>query len=92
MTAHVAIVFTRYMMMSVEHRISNDERSLGELFFLYSDELTELSFARALFIIIEALLKTAEDKLDLSKEQLDEFLTAFIEALPKYLQKRLIAT
>ena len=69
MTAHVAIVFARYMMMSVEHRIANDERSLGELFYLYSDEFAELSFARALFIIIEVLLRTIEDKLNLSKEQ-----------------------
>lgn len=89
MTAHVAIVFARYMMMSVEHRTANDERSLGELFYLYSDEFAELSFARALFIIIEVLLRTIEDKLDLSKEQLDEFLTAFIEALPKHMQNRL---
>lgn len=92
MTAHVAIVFTRYMMMSVEHRVANDQRSLGELFFLYSDEFAELSFERALFIIIEALLRTIEDKLYLSKEQLDEFLTAFIEALPNYMQNRLITS
>src|SRR5574344_1177563 len=32
MTAHVAIVFTRYMMLAVEQRESVDERSLGELF------------------------------------------------------------
>jgi len=91
MTAHVAIVFTRYMMMSLEHRIASDQRSLGELFYLYSDEFAELSFARALFIIIEMLLRTIEDKLDLTKEQLDEFITAFIDALPKYIQSRLIA-
>ncbi len=92
MTAHVAIVFTRYLMMSVGHRIANDQRSLGELFFLYTDEFAELSFTRALFILIEALLRTIEEKLHLTKEQLDEFLTAFIEALPKYMQNRLIAT
>ncbi len=33
MTAHTAIVFTRYMMLSLEGRESNDERSLGELFY-----------------------------------------------------------
>lgn len=30
MTAHVAVVFTRYMMLSVENRETKDERSLGE--------------------------------------------------------------
>jgi len=35
MTAHVAVVFTRYMMLSVENREANDERSLGELFYTF---------------------------------------------------------
>jgi len=91
MTAHVAIVFTRYMMMSVEHRQTNDERSLGQIFYLYSDEIAELSFAKALFIIMQVLLKTVEDKFDLTKEQLDDFLTAFVDALPNYMKNRLIA-
>ena len=32
MTAHTAVVFTRYMMLSLESRESNDNRSLGEIF------------------------------------------------------------
>ena len=35
MTAHTAVVFTRYMMLSLESRESNDERSLGELFYIF---------------------------------------------------------
>ena len=35
MTAHTAIVFTRYMMLSLENRESNDDRSLGELFYTF---------------------------------------------------------
>lgn len=35
MTAHTAVVFTRYMMLSVENREANDERSLGELFYTF---------------------------------------------------------
>lgn len=34
-TAHVAIVFTRYMMLSLECHESNDERFLGELFYTF---------------------------------------------------------
>ena len=37
-TAHTAVVFTRYMMLSLENRESNDNRSLGELFLYFSDE------------------------------------------------------
>lgn len=37
MTAHTAVVFTRYMMLSPESRESNDSRSLGELFLYFCD-------------------------------------------------------
>lgn len=39
MTAHTAVVFTRYMMLSVESRESNDERSLGELFLYFCESV-----------------------------------------------------
>ena len=39
MTTHNAVVFTRYMMLSLESRESNDNRSLGELFLYFSDEM-----------------------------------------------------
>ena len=35
MTAHTAVVFTRYMMLSLESRETNEERSLGELFLYF---------------------------------------------------------
>ena len=34
-TTHTAVVFTRYMMLSLESRESNDNRSLGELFYTF---------------------------------------------------------
>ena len=43
MTAHVAVVFTRYMMLSLERRQNEDHRSLGELFLLTCDELTDIT-------------------------------------------------
>ena len=42
-TAHAAVVFTRYMMLSVENRESQDERSLGGLFLYLSDELADIA-------------------------------------------------
>lgn len=42
-TAHVSIVFTRYMMLSVENRESKDERSLEELFLYFSVELADVT-------------------------------------------------
>lgn len=91
MTAHVAVVFTRYMMLSIEQRRRNDQRSLGELFFHFCDELEDVSSEQALFLIIHAVLKTAKDKLFLTNQQLDELITSFIETLPQYIQNRLQA-
>ena len=42
MTAHTAIVFAGYMMLSLESRESNDERSLSELFLYFSDEMSDI--------------------------------------------------
>ncbi len=44
LTAHVSIVFTRYMVLSVEKRLNEDDRTVGELFFLMADELQDITF------------------------------------------------
>ena len=48
MTAHVSIVFTRYMFLAVEQRECKDARSLGELFYLSVDELPDVCFVEAM--------------------------------------------
>lgn len=39
---HTTIVFTRYILLSWQQRCSNDERTLGGLFFEFSDEIKDL--------------------------------------------------
>lgn len=46
LTAHVAMVFTRYMLMSVTKRDDEDERTLGELFYFMVDEATDITFSQ----------------------------------------------
>lgn len=41
LTAHVAIVLTRYMLIAMEQRQNEDQRTLGELFFFLVDELAD---------------------------------------------------
>ena len=43
LTAHVAIVFTRYMLLALEQRKDEDQRTLGELFFFLVDEMTDIN-------------------------------------------------
>ena len=44
LTAHVAIVFTRYMLLAMEQRQNEDQRTLGELFFFLVDEMADINY------------------------------------------------
>ena len=53
MIAHTAVVFTRYMMLSLESRESNDNRSLGELFLYFSDEMSDITWIQAFQMLLQ---------------------------------------
>ena len=83
MNAHVAIVFTRYMMLAVENRNTTDNRTLGEIFHLISDELSDITWIEAFHMLLQLFMDTLSDKLSLTSEQLDQFMDSFLLALPK---------
>ena len=56
LTAHVAIVFARYLMIALEQRRNEDDRSLGEIFYFFTDELADITFAESFRIILEAFM------------------------------------
>lgn len=60
LTAHVAIVFTRYMLLAMEQRQNEDQRTLGELFFFLVDEMADITFNRSLCILMDALMASLE--------------------------------
>ena len=60
LTAHVAIVFTRHMLLAMEQRQNEDQRTLGELFFFLVDEMADITFNRSLCILMDALMASLE--------------------------------
>ena len=86
MTAHVSIVFTRFMLLSVEKRMSDDDRTAGELFFLMCDEMQDITFSRSLSIIMQAFLDTLTELLQLTEDQLQILMDCFCSRLPAYLR------
>ena len=86
LTAHVAIVFTRYMLLAMEQRENEDQRTLGELFFFLVDEMADITFSRSLGILMDALMASLQEILKLSDEQLTAFTTDFEARLPEYLR------
>ena len=89
LTAHVAIVFTRYMLLATEQRRNEEQRTLGELFFFLVDEMADITFNRSLGILMAALMASLQEILKLSDEQLSAFIADFESRLPKYLRNAL---
>ena len=89
LTAHVAIVFARYMMIAMEQRQNEDFRSLGEIFFYFTDELADITFAQSLWIILRAMFECIYAVFQVTDEQIDMFISMFVDRLPGYLQRAL---
>ena len=91
MTAHTAVVFTRYMMLSLESRESNDNRSLGELFLYFSDEMSDITWIQAFQMLLQMFRTMLTENTELSDEKISELVDAFMNALPVMLKIRLQA-
>ena len=86
MTAHTAIVFFRYICIAWEQRQTQDPRCFGEIFFLINDELLDISFAKALELLLVSLVDSLWHALFLNDVQINSLLGAFFANLPPAFQ------
>lgn len=91
MVAHTAVVFTRYMMLSLESRESNDERSLGGLFLYFCDEMSDITWIQAFQLLLEMFRTLLTDNTELSDEKISELVDSFINTIPPLLKSKLQA-
>ena len=91
MTAHTAVVFTRYMMLSLESREANDQRSMGEILLYFTDEMSDITWIQAFQMLLEMFRTILADNAELSEEKIDELVDAFMNTLPIVLKSRLQA-
>ena len=89
MNAHVAIVFSRYMMLSVAQRENEDDRTICELCFCLLDEMEDITFSQSMRIIIDAMMDAVMEYFHITEAQLEEFTANFIQRLPQYMLKAL---
>lgn len=87
--AQVAIAFTRYMMIAIEQRESEDYRSCGELFMLFYTELQDITFIQSLSIIVALFKDGMKNLLGVTEEQIHAVVDYVVSALPGYLQRSL---
>ena len=74
------------MLLALEQRKSEDQRTLGEIFFFLVDEMADITFTQSLCILMDAFMASLQETLKLSEEQLALFTTDFVSRLPQYLQ------
>lgn len=89
LTAHVAIVFTRYLMIAMEQRRNEDDRTLGEIFYFFTDELRDITFGESFQIIITAMIDSVCAIFQPTEEQFELFIEMFVGRLPEYIRNSL---
>ena len=89
MTAYVAIVFARYMLLALENRQQRDNRTFGQLFYAVCDELPDITLTESLQFLMASFAKFLLDKLFLSEEELSLMLEEFLSTIPETLKSSL---
>ena len=89
--AQIAIAFARYMLIAIEQRESEDYRSCGELFMLFYQELQDITFIKALALIVELFKDGMMKLLGVTEAQIQSVVDYVVSALPGYLQRSLSA-
>ncbi len=80
-SCHLTIAAVRYMILSVRHRENMDSRIIGELFWLFIEEVTDISFDRSLWLILSVLLETVHVFFHISDSQMEKFFSRFYESV-----------
>ena len=89
-TAHTAIVLTRYIFLSLENRQNKDERTMGELFFFICDELTDITFQFAFDLLMSLFQQFLLDNFYISNDDVLLLVDQFIADLPSCIKLRLV--
>ena len=88
-TAHTAIVLARYIFLSLENRENKDNRSIGGLFFLFCEELSDISFQFALELLMSLFQQFMLNNFYINIEEVDLLAEQFIDQLPQCIKCRL---
>ena len=72
-------------MLAVEHRKQKDPRTLGQVFFLVHEELSDILFGEALQILFATMIIAINEVLFLSRQELNLLVDRFMALLPKTL-------
>jgi len=89
MVAHTAVVFIRYIMLSLESRNGEDPRTIGNLFYVCCDELKDISLAEVLQKLLSLLERFLDEQLQLAEDEIRRLIDYLISNLPSFFKERL---
>lgn len=89
LTAHVAMVFARYMLLSVYKRKDEDQRTIGEMFYVLLQEMEDVTFQHSLLLLVEAMTQSIKAILHASDEMIEKIYIDFFNRLPEFMQNAL---
>ena len=87
--AHTTLVCGRYLFLAQEARSEADLRTVGALFFVMVDELTDLTWAMVWDQIMAAFEAALQETLDLTPDPVETLYQAFLQKLPEPLRDRI---
>ncbi len=79
------------MMLSLESRKANDQRSMGEILLYLTDEMLDITWIQAFQMLLEMFRTILADNTELTEEKIDELVNAFMNTLLIVLKSRLQA-
>lgn len=88
--SHTTIVFSRYLILEWERRQSNDDKSLGGLFYLFCDEVKDINLKTALQQLMQFFYKSIQAKTSKEKATIICQLQQWIASLPNYIKGSLV--
>ena len=90
--AHTTIVFSRYIFLSWEQRKTNDDKTLGYLFFEFGEDIREVDFTEALLSMMNFILdiiNSDQEEIVIKVSDFKNSVLTWISSLPQYLQRLL---
>lgn len=72
MSAHTAVGFTRYMMLSLESREVNDQYSLRGILLYFTDKMSDITWTQAFQMLLEMFRIIPAYNIELTEEKIDE--------------------
>lgn len=77
------------MFLAVEQRESNDDRSIGGLFYLAIDELPDICYVEAVRLLMVLFAARLQERRLLAEGEVQELLQGFLAELPMLLAQNL---